>query len=185
MKATDKLSLQAYLDSDWAACPFSRRFVTSYLIHLGSLPISWKSKKQSTVSKSSSEAEYRAMFQAAAEVTWLVQLLTELGVTQLKLVTLHCDNQSAVHIGRNPVFHERTKYIDIDCHFTREQVFEGLLQLSYMPIDQQLADVLTKILPSHQQDHLLSKLGVVPHPHHSNLRGVMIITKQWAIIIIE
>ena len=111
------------------------------------------------------------MSQAATEVTWLVQLLTELGVTHLKPVTLHYDNQSAIHIGTNLVFHKRTKHIDIDCHFTREKVLEGLLQLSYLPTDQQLANVLTKILPSQQQEDLLSKLGMVPHPHHSSLGG--------------
>ena len=171
LKATDQLFLKAYSDSDWAACPFSRRSVTGYLIHFGSAPISWKSKKQCTVSKSSSEAEYRAMSQAAAEITWLVRLLEELGVQTLKPVTLYCDNQSAIHIGKNPVFHERTKHIEIDCHFTRDKVMEGLIQLSFTPTDQQIADVLTKILPSPQQAFLLRKLGMVPSSYHSSLRG--------------
>jgi len=171
LKASDHLSLQAYSDSDWAACPSSRRSITGYLIHFGVSPISWRSKKQSTVSKSSSEAEYRAMSQAAAEVTWLVRLFEELGVHSLKPVTLHCDNQSAIHIGKNPVFHERTKHIEIDCHFTRDKVLEGLLQLAYLPTEHQLADVLTKALSSPQQNLLLHKLGMVPYPHHSSLRG--------------
>lgn len=109
------------------------------------------------------------MSQAAAEVTWIVRLLEELGVSSLRPVILHCDNQSAIHIGKNPVFHERTKHIEIDCHFTREKILEGLLQLSYMPTNQQLADILTKILPSTQQNQILSKLGMVSHP--SSLRG--------------
>jgi len=100
------------------------------------------------------------MAQAATEVTWLVSLLQELGVTQLRPVTLHCDNQSALHIDRNPVFHERTKHIEVDCHFTRDKVMEGLLQLSYLPIHSPLADVLTKILPSQQHWNLLNKLGM-------------------------
>ena len=102
LKATEQLSSQAYSDSDWAACPFSRRSLICSLIHLGHSPISWKSKKQSTVSKSSSEAEYRATSQAAAERTWLVRLLEELGVQSLRTVTLYCDNQSAIHIGQKP-----------------------------------------------------------------------------------
>lgn len=65
------------------------------------------------------------MAQVSAELTWLVRLLKELGVTQLKPVRLFCDNQYALHIARNPVFHERTKHIEIDCHFTREKVLEG------------------------------------------------------------
>ena len=109
------------------------------------------------------------MAQAAAEVTWLVNLLQELGVSNLKPVTLHRDNQSALHIARNPVFHERTKHIEIDCHFTRDKVLEGLLQLSYLPTQSQLADVLTKILPSQQHWTLLDKLGMLPQ--HSKLEG--------------
>ena len=73
---------------------------------LGNSPISWKSKKQGIVSKSSSEAEYRVMASATSEITWLVRLLEELQVENLAPVTLHCDNQSAIHIGKNPVFHE-------------------------------------------------------------------------------
>ena len=78
----------------------------------------------------------------------MVRLLEELGVQNLKPVTLHCDNQSTIHIGKNPVFHERTKHIEIDCHFTRDKVMEGLLELTYLPTDHQLADVLTKVLSS-------------------------------------
>lgn len=104
LKATDKLTLQAFSDSDWAACPDSRRSVTGYVMLFGNSPISWKSKKQSTVSRSSSEAEYRAMAAAASEVTWLVRLLQELGVEDLKPVTLNSDNQSALYIAKNPVF---------------------------------------------------------------------------------
>ena len=100
------------------------------------------------VSKSSSEAEYCAMSHAASEMTWLIRLLEELGVHSLKPVTLYCDNHSAIHIGRNPVFHELTKHIEVDCHFTRDKVLEGLLQLSYLPTLEQLANVLTKVLPS-------------------------------------
>ena len=161
------LKLQAFSDSDWAACPISRRSVSGYLILLSTSPLSWKSKKQSTVSRSSSEA----MAQAASEITWLVRLLQELGVTNLTPIQLNCDNQSALHIAKNPVFHERTKHIEIDCHFTRDKVLEGLLQLQYMPTSSQLADVLTKVLPGPHFQELLSKLGMVNSLDHSSLRG--------------
>lgn len=109
------------------------------------------------------------MAHAGVEVTWLVNLLQELGVSNLKPISLHCDNQSALHIARNPIFHERTKHIEIDCHFTKDKVLEGLLQLSYLPTHSQLADVLTKILPSQQHWMLLDKLGMLPR--HSKLEG--------------
>ena len=100
-------------------------------------------------------------------MTWLVRLLAELGVD--KLTPLHCDNQSALHIAKNPVFHGRTKHIEVDCHFTRDKVLEGLIQLTYLPTQHQLADVLTKTVPSAQLKLLTSKIGLVdtnikPHP---------------------
>lgn len=90
------------------------------------------------------------MSNVASEVTWTVRILQELGMKYLQPITLFCDNQSAIYIAKNPVFHERTKHIEVDCHFVRDKVLEGLLQLSHLPTDQQLADILTKILPSHQ-----------------------------------
>ena len=116
------------------------------------------------------------MAHAASEVTWLVRLLEEMGMSNLKPVALHCDNQLALHIARNPVFHEHTKHIEIDCHFTQDKVLEGLLQLSYLPTQSQIADVFTKILPSQHHWQLLHKLGM--HSIHSPAcRGVLDSTK--------
>lgn len=97
----------------------------------------------------------------ASEITWLVRLLEELDVTNLKHVTLNCDNQLAMYIAHNPVFHECTKHITIDYHFTREKVLKGLLHLSYVRIQEQLVDSLTKIIPSAQFNYLKSKFGMV------------------------
>ena len=111
------------------------------------------------------------MAQAAFEITWLVRLLEELGVSKLKPVQLNCDNQSGLHIARNPVFQERTKHIEIDCHFTRDKVLEGLLQLHYLPTSSQLVDILTKVLPGPHFQELLFKLGMVNTLDHFSLWG--------------
>ena len=101
---------------------------------------------------------------ATTSAVWVVRLLEDLGVTNLKPVTLHCDNMSALHIAQNPVYHVRTKHIEAECHFTREKFMEGLLQLTYLPTTSQLADVFTKILPSTQFRTLLHKLGMYTPP---------------------
>lgn len=141
LQGDSKLVLQAFTDSNWAACPNTRRSVTGSVLMLGNSPICWKSKKQHTVSRSSAEAEYRAIANAASEVVWLTRLLEDLGISNLQPNTIHCDNQSAIHIAKNPMFHEHTKHKEVDCHFTRERIVEGLVRLTYLPTKNQLADV--------------------------------------------
>ena len=121
--------LQAFSDSDWAGCRDSRRSITGFSIYFGSSLISWQSKKQSTVSRSSSEAEYRALASATCELQWLTYLLQDFRVSFIQPATLYCDNQSAIQIANNPVFHERTKHIEIDCHIVRNKINSGLIKL--------------------------------------------------------
>lgn len=106
----------AYCDVDWGSYPLTRQSLTRYCLTLGGTLVSWQCKKQHTVSRSSAEAEYRSMADVCCEITWVVSLLSELHTTNLTHVPMFCDNQSALYIAANPVFHERTKHIEIDCH---------------------------------------------------------------------
>jgi len=155
------LSLSGFADSDWATCPTTRRSVTGYTVFLGSSLISWKSKKQSTVSRSSTEAEYRALAALTCEVQWLHTLFTELNITFHKPTSLYCDNRSVVYLAHNPIFHERTKHIEIDCHLIREKIELGLIKLFPISSTAQIADLLTKPLATPSFLHLISKLGLI------------------------
>ncbi|KAL9231947.1 hypothetical protein vseg_007105 [Gypsophila vaccaria] len=158
--ADNELILQSFCDADWGACQFSCRSLTGQCTFLGNSLISWKTKKQPTVSKSSAESEYRAMSYTAGEIVWLHGLLSDFRVIVPLPITLHCDNKAAQHIAANPVFHERTKHLNIDCHYVRERVQEGVISTAYIRSSNQLADLFTKPLGIQQHRYLSSKLGL-------------------------
>ncbi|XP_019418514.1 PREDICTED: uncharacterized protein LOC109329291 [Lupinus angustifolius] len=124
-------------------------------------PNIFRSKKQKTVSRSSAEAEYREIALAACEAQWLVHLLQDLTVHHSEPVMLYCDNQSALYIAANPVFHERTKHIEIDCHSVRERIQSGLIHLLSIHTTFQIADIFTKSLSPQLFRNIRSKLGIL------------------------
>ncbi|KAH9801584.1 retrovirus-related pol polyprotein from transposon RE2 [Citrus sinensis] len=129
-----------------AGCLITRRSTSGFCVYLGANCISWSSKKQATVARSSAEAEYRSMASTAAELTWLTYLLSDIGIPQDKPPGLICDNMSALHMAKNPIHHARTKHIELDYHFVREKVTCGLLTTKYIPSLQQTAYIFTKPL---------------------------------------
>ena len=164
-KVTDGLSLIGYCDSDWASsvdAEGSRRSVTGYCFHLSksSAALSWKSRKQPTVALSSCEAEYMALASATQEALYLKQLLTEIDpqFDKTKVITLFEDNQGTIALVNNPVYHQRTKHIDIRYHFIREQVHDKCINVEYLLTSLMIADCLTKPMGRVKLDFCIKSL---------------------------
>ncbi|KAM6542216.1 hypothetical protein CsatB_006663 [Cannabis sativa] len=163
------LHLVGFSDADWACCPDDRKSVAGYCVYLGDSLISWSSKKQTVVARSSTESEYRALAQLAAEISWIQGLLCEMKFELPSVPVIWCDNLSASALAANPVYHARTKHIELDVHFVRDKVLDKKLEIRYVPSHDQVADCLTKSLTPSRFQFLIAKLNVIHSPF--SLRG--------------
>ena len=172
IEPSTQLHLFAFCDADWGFDPDDRRSTTGFCIFLGGNIISWMSKKQASISRSSIKAEYRSLVATVAELTWLKSLLSELQVPLTQAPLIYCDNLSAVLMTANPVSHHRSKHFELDLHFVRENVARKLITVSHIPSHEQTADILTKSISSSDFPYVRTKLGVGPSPTLS-LQGAL------------
>ena len=152
-------NLFGFSDSDWIGS-VNDRSTSGNVFTLGSGAISWSSKKQAIMALSSSEAENMAAASSACQALWLRRLLEDLCQPQKRGTNIMCDNQAAIAMTKNPIFHGRTKHIDIRHHFIRDLVAKGLMELKYCNTHEQVANIFTKSLPYNKHFYFRSLLGV-------------------------
>lgn len=152
-------SVTGYVDSDYAGDLDKRRSLTGYVFTYSGGAISWKAVLQSTVALSTTEAEYMALAEAVKEALWMKGLVSSLGLQQ-DFTVVFCDSQSAIHLTKNQMFHERTKHIDVRYHFVREHVTQGDIVISKVATEKNPADMLTKVIPAYKFKHCLDLIGI-------------------------
>jgi hypothetical protein len=160
LRRSSSSDLVVYTDADWAGCPDTRRSTSGYVVFLGDKLVSWSAKRQIVVSRSSAEAEYRAVANGVAEATWLRQLLHELQAPPSRCTLVYCDNINVVYLSTNPIQHQRTKHVEIDLHFVRENVAIGQVRVLHVPTTSQFADIFMKGVPSSVFNEFWSSLNI-------------------------
>jgi hypothetical protein len=159
------IKLMGYCDANWAGDVNDRRSTTGYAFSLGDGVVSWSSKMQLTVALSTTEMEYMAASQCTREAIWLRQLLDDVRCKYDAGTLIMCDNQGAIALAKNPVYHARTKHIEVHHYFVREKVARGAIILEYCPTEDMLADVLTKALARDRHERLISNMGIGDFGH--------------------
>ena len=160
MKMNGHYNVEAFADADWAEDNMDKKS-TSFCVTVGENLVSWHSKKQKVVSPINAEAAYRAMATMTAEIMWTNVVLMDMGVEVQQPVQLYCDNQAAIRITANPVFHERTKHIEVDCHYVHENVQSGEITTVYTKSEDQAANIFTKAVAGSRLRHILNKQGAM------------------------
>ncbi|CAN6684991.1 unnamed protein product [Malus baccata var. baccata] len=159
-KYSAPLSINSFSDADWTGCPIDRRSTCGFCIFLGDSLISWSAKKQPTVARSSTEAEYRSLANTAAELAWICKLLVDIELVLPCPPKLWCDNIYAISLAKNPLFHARTKHVEIDYHYIREKVLANSITMHFVCTQDQTADICTKALSKDRFLLLRDKLSL-------------------------
>ena len=153
--------LSDFVDVDWVGDVNNRRSATSFCFTAGSAAISWNSKKQSTFALSSCEAEYVAATMATQECLWLRRLIQEMVTTLDQPIQINCDNESAIKLAGNPIFHARSKHIETHYHFVREKVLWQYVQLQKIHTNEHVANIFTKTLAKVKFEVIRKAVGVI------------------------
>jgi hypothetical protein len=153
--------LTAYSNADWENCVDERKSTSGGAFFPGDALVAWLSKKQGSISLSTTEAEYIVATTCCTQILWMIQTLADLKVNYTDPIPIHYDNTSAISVSKNPVLHSKTKHIPIKYHFLREQVTNKIVQLNYIPSTEQIVDIFTKPLVATPFGYLHQKLGVI------------------------
>ena len=163
---SNEVQLSGFIDADWARSTVDHKSTSGYCFSLESEMTSWCSRKQKSIALSSAEAEYMAASTTSCKAIWLRKLLLNLLKKRIEPTDIMCDNQSCIKLSKNLVFHDQSKHIDIRCHFIRDYVQRGAVQLQYTPTGEQVADILTKALSKIKFTYFREKVGMVENPFH-------------------
>ena len=155
------LNIEGYIDADWAGNILDRKSTSGYFTFVGVNLDTWRSKEQKVAVLSSTEAEFRGMAKGLYDLLWLINLLTEVGFPPCSAMNLFCENKAAIDISHNPIQHDRTKHVEVDRHFIKENLEEKIIQFPFVKSEDQLADILTKAISSRNFNDSLEKLGVI------------------------
>eukprot|EP00253_Pinus_taeda_P036278 PITA_36278 len=160
----DGVKLQGLTDADWAGSPSDRKSTSGGIFNLGSVVVSWYSRKQKSVSLNSAEAEYMAGSQAACEAIWMRKILVGLLDQRMDPTVIYCDNESCIKISKNPVFHDMSKHINIRYHHLRDCVVRRIMLLQYISTREQDADILIKALSKCKFKFHRARIRVADNP---------------------
>ena len=160
-----EVKLCGFTDTDWAGSPMDRKSTSGGVFNIGSIAVSWYSRKQRSVALSLAEAEYMAASLAACEAIWMRKIPVGFFGSHLDPIVIYCDNKSCIKLSANPVFHDRSKHIDIRYHHIGDCVQRRIMLLSYIPTEDQDVDILTKALTKSKFEYHRGKTGVADNPY--------------------
>ena len=170
-RPTTRFTLEGFSDADWACNVDDRRYTTGYCVFLGGNLVTWSSRKQQVIARSNTESKYRALASVTMELIWIKSLLDELQFPLQHRPIAWCENLGAHALAHNPIYHSRTKHIEVDVHFIREKILHRALEVCYIPSQEQQAELFTKSLSLSQFQFKCSKLSLSYPPF--NLRGML------------